>query len=98
MDIIREFPQNTTLSQSEINELKKQIEKLNWNEYIIHDCQKFGIPKILNNIHKENDCNGIISTNRIFCECHKCEGGWGICDNYIKINTKCSKCNYEKYE
>jgi hypothetical protein len=98
MDIHRGFPQYIRLPQSEISELKKRIEKLNWNEYIVYDGIKWGIPNIYENKHREHDCNGDIIIKRIFCECNRCESGWGICDNYIKLYSKCSKCDFEKYE
>jgi uncharacterized coiled-coil DUF342 family protein len=82
-----------------INFIRKTINELPWDKYLIFQGKKYGCPKIVKNIHKENDCNGevkiIISlkNNCRLCKLPKC---WNhpqpqsTC-NY-KYSYKCQKC------
>jgi len=84
-----------------IDELRKQIKNLKWNDYIIFEEKKYGIPPILNYIHKENDCNGEIKQyDYETCRCHLCEDWNGCSDGGGTRYMRCNKCdyNYEKRE
>jgi hypothetical protein len=66
-----------------------------WNDYIIFEEKKYGIPHIYKNIHRENNCFGLIQEDYyVSCECHCCTD-WGGCSNPTGTQYyKCSKCNY----
>jgi len=77
----------------------EKIQKLErWNEFIEFEGKFYGITsKVLNNIHRENDCFGEMtfthkektytSNDRPFCNYDDTETTYSI--------YKCSKCNYE---
>jgi len=77
----------------------EKIQKLErWNEFIEFEGKCYGITnKVLNNIHRENDCFGEMtfthkektytSNDRPFCNYDDTETTYSI--------YKCSKCNYE---
>jgi hypothetical protein len=85
------------MTEVQINLLK--IQKLErWNDFIEFEGKCYGITsKVLNNIHRENDCFGEIvfirkettytSNDRPFCNYDDTETTYSI--------YKCSKCNYE---
>lgn len=72
-----------------INKLEK------WEDFILFEGNKYGIRKVLDNIHRENDCCGkIIIISKVYTECVSVNGVCGHqCGQYI-ITYKCSKCNY----
>jgi predicted RNase H-like nuclease (RuvC/YqgF family) len=74
-----------------IETLIKKISKLKWNEHIELEGEKYGIPIIHNNIHKQNECNGKIKIDN--GECHTCENGYNCGRSHI-IRI-CLKCKYK---
>ena len=76
------------------------INKINllekWEDYIEFDGIKYGIPYIYDNIHRENDCFGIIKEECYYktCSCSTCEN-WSGCGKNMKpyYKYKCLKCN-----
>jgi len=86
----------------QIDNICNEINKIElWNNYIEFEGKKYGIPKIYNNIHKENDCNGIMDFYKIKeYECKGCRDGMPFngsysCNCYNEKIYKCNKCNYE---
>jgi hypothetical protein len=84
-----------------INELICKINKLEkWNDFVEFEGLKYGIPKIYNNFHRENDCNGnIIKTEVCVMECRECRGSTSFaepCRCKYKTNTECVKCGYKE--
>lgn len=73
-----------------------QIKKLKkWNDYVIFNGDKYGVPKIFEGIHRENDCFGnIIHLKNENCNCQFCEElrKYGEKTNYSF--RYCDKCNY----
>lgn len=76
-------------------EIMTVIKKLqDWNDFVIFNDIKYGLPKILDNIHNENNCKMTVLIFQQEYECNKCRNGWfnscngcGIYDVY-----KCPKC------
>jgi hypothetical protein len=80
---------------NKVDEIIKKINLLEkWDQYIIFNDVKYGISKIYNNIHRENDCFGIIKFNyHKPCECSTCEN-WRGCGDPGTDYFKCEKCDY----
>jgi hypothetical protein len=76
----------------------EKIKKLEtWDSFIEFNGLKYGIPSIYENIHRENDCMGIISKEYDLCKCFECTHT-GSCLEPIKCVIKCSKCQSVKFE
>jgi hypothetical protein len=79
-----------------INELEK------WEDYIVLENKKYGIPCIYDNIHRENDCFGKIVKNKICIhECRECRGSASFpepCRCKYRDIYDCERCGhvYEK--
>lgn len=86
--------------QKRNKEVQETICKINlletWEEYVIFEEQKFGIPNVYNNTHRENDCLGsFVEYSYDSCNCRTCEN-WGGCSNPKGTQCyKCVKCNYK---
>uniref|UniRef100_A0A6C0JF32 Uncharacterized protein n=1 Tax=viral metagenome TaxID=1070528 RepID=A0A6C0JF32_9ZZZZ len=87
---------------SQIYEIISKINKLDkWSDFIEFEGKKYGIVgKVLNNIHRENDCNGIMEfyKNEEY-ECKGCRDGMAFNGSYScgcsnKEIYKCNKCDY----
>ena len=95
----------------ETEKIKKEIEDYNskvyeiickinllekWEEYILFEGIKYGIPYVYNDIHRENNCFGLITEDYYKgCSCHCCED-WGGCSNPTGTQYyKCEKCDYK---
>lgn len=81
-----------------INDIHEKIKNLTtWAEYIKFEGKNYGLPVIVNNIHKENDCLGnIIITGQVnIKECIKCSNGWTYHEGCggIKNTYGCDKCH-----
>ena len=61
---------------------------------------KYGIQKIYNNIHRENDCNGNINKTEVCIrECRECRGTTSFtepCRCEYKTHIECVKCGYKE--
>ena len=81
----------------EYNELVyNTIEKINllekWNDFVEFEGIKYGIDIIHNNIHRENDCFGVIKFDHYEeCCCSTCN--WRSCGSSGTEYVKCEKCN-----
>ena len=79
----------------------EQINRLqSWNDYVEFDGMKYGLPKVLNEIHRENDCFGQMEYDREKdYECRGCRnnqvGPFQCLCHTFTIN-KCNKCGYEE--
>tara|TARA_B100001094_G_scaffold87324_1_gene83549 strand:+ start:608 stop:1231 length:624 start_codon:yes stop_codon:yes gene_type:complete len=95
----------------ETEKLKKEIEDYNleacdvikkinllekWEEYVVFKGIKYGIPYVYNNIHRGNNCFGLIIEDYYKeCSCHCCED-WGGCSNPESTQYyRCKKCDYK---
>ena len=102
---------NIELYIEETEKIKKEIEDYNskvyeiickinllekWEEYISFEGTKYGIPYVYENIHRENNCLGLITEDYSEgCSCHCCED-WGGCSNPTRTQYyKCEKCDYK---
>lgn len=82
----------------EVTNIVEKIKKLNsWEEYIIFEEKKYGIPKVYNNIHRENNCFGNMTCERQECTCSTCEN-WRGCGSKGTKYYKCNLCNYSFYK
>jgi hypothetical protein len=65
---------------NEVNEIIKNIKLLErWEEYILFEGTKYGIPYVYENIHRENNCLGLITEDYYEgCSCHCCEYWGGV--------------------
>ena len=94
------------MKNKEIEEQNKEIMKQNetwrnlqdkikllksWNEYIVLEGKKYGLPHVLNRIHMENDCLGEMEYSS--CECNNCENSYA-CSYSDTSYHRCNKCYY----
>ncbi len=91
-DKIQERNQLITDVICKINLLKK------WEEYVVFEEHKYGIPIVYNNCHRENNCFGeCIKTYYESCTCRSCENSY-VCNNPLnKQFYKCMTCDYTYY-
>jgi len=88
-DIINKFNISIDNIIGQINNLKL------WNDFVIFDKQKYGIPKVYMELHRENDCLGIFIKDRYEkCTCHRCEDWYGCGNPKGKQYYKCDNCEY----
>lgn len=93
---------NEILSHNvKVNEIICKINKLEkWVDFVEFGGIKYGIQKIYNNIHRENDCNGNINKTEVFIrECRECRGSTSFtepCRCEYKTNIECVKCGYKE--
>ena len=79
----------------------EQINRLErWNDYVEFGGMKYGLPKVLNEVHRENDCFGQMEFDREKdYECRGCRnnqvGPYQCLCHTFTIN-KCNKCGYEE--
>jgi hypothetical protein len=67
----------------------------NWNNFIYFETKKYGIPVVFNNIHRENNCCGVIIEDYYEdCSCSSCEN-WGGCGKQRIYYYKCDNCCYK---
>jgi len=78
----------------------EQINRLqHWNDYVMYDGIKYGLQKVLNHVHRENDCFGKMEYSME--KKYKCRGCMNknvryqcLCHTYTI--HKCNKCGYEE--
>ena len=93
---------NEILSHNvKVNEIICKINKLEkWVDFVEFGGIKYGIQKIYNNIHRENDCNGNINKKEVCIrECRECRGTTSFtepCRCEYKTNIECVKCGYKE--
>ena len=66
---------NETIAKQYKEEALKIIEKiksLGWDEWYEFENILYGVPMICDNIHRENNCGGIIDENMVYFVCKKC--------------------------
>ena len=104
---------NIELYIQDTEKLKKEIEDYNskvydiickinllekWDEYIVFEGIKYGIPYIYNGIHRSNNCNGKINETKIrIRECRECRGDASFtepCRCEYKTCMDCLRCGY----
>lgn len=102
---------NMKLYLQETNQIKKEIENYNlrvydainkikllenWAQFVEFEGLKYGIPYVYNDIHRENNCFGLIKKDYYEgCSCHCCED-WGGCRYPTGTQYyKCEKCGYK---
>lgn len=70
-----------------------------WSDFVEFEGIKYGIPKVYNDIHRENDCNGNINKEIVCWECRWCRGSASFiepCRCSYKTNIECVKCGYKE--
>lgn len=93
----------------EIDDENKEIEKYNhlvdktineirqlksWNDFVEFDGKKYGIQKIFENVHRENDCNGAMNYyGSEFCQCFLCNNFDGCGSKGLSF-YQCENCQY----
>jgi len=104
-DVVEKKAQNENIKEynKTVCEIIREIEKLKkWNDYVIFENHCYGIPKIHNNFHRENDCNGNIKKTAIIIrECKGCRDGMPFNGTYtcgcdIVETMECEKCGYKE--
>jgi hypothetical protein len=67
-----------------------------WEQYILFEEMPYGIPYMYKDIHRENNCFGLIKEDYyVSCRCHRCED-WGGCSDPTGTQYyKCEKCDYK---
>jgi hypothetical protein len=75
-----------------IDFMKRKIDNLSWNDYIEFEGVNYGVTKVHNGIHRENDCMGKI----IRSHCDACKKCLYCNEEYIEIEVsrfhECSEC------
>lgn len=101
---------NMDLYMDETENIKQAIDKYNanvsavireihalqrWDDYVAFEGGHYGIPSVHADIHRENDCMGVVvETHYERCRCHSCED-WGGCSNPTGTqHYACEKCGY----
>jgi hypothetical protein len=97
----------TDILKSTIQEYNQRIDDVliklqmlpKWNDYVEFDGKKYGIPHLVGNIHRKNDCFGnLVEDYHENCLCNsgrcynQCSKPWGT--QYYK----CSKCMMPEYK
>jgi hypothetical protein len=78
-----------------VKHIIENINNLNkWNDFICFESSKYGIPIVVNRIHKENDCLGEIIEYYESCSCSSCEN-WSGCNRGGTYHHECNKCSYK---
>ena len=81
--------------------ISSKIEEINrlqsWNDYVMYDGMKYGLKKVVNHVHRENDCFGQMEYDRE--KEYKCRGcrfnkTRYQCLCYTFTINKCNKCGY----
>ena len=94
---IREFNKSVDDAIQKIHSLEK------WSDYVEFDGLKYGLPSILNGIHRYSDCLGKIESKQISSSCHSCEYYFGGCgghcsgDRYEEVCSKCGGADSTKF-
>ena len=98
--IIKENKKIDNYNENVIIPIHDKIIKLkNWNDYVLYNNKKYGLPKIIKieneYIHKQHNCNGIIEFYKYEnCNCTVCNiFQYYGCGDKEKRLYKCSKCN-----
>jgi hypothetical protein len=81
----------------DVDAMRERIKNLKWNETLQFREKQYGIPEIVDNTHRENDCNGEIIVSREYnpCSCHTCEDWSGYGRGHSPVITEiytCKKC------
>ena len=85
---------NIKLYNDNVDNIIDKIKKVKWENFIMFEDQKYGIPPILDKKHTENNCMGnLLEDFYESCTCHSCED-WGGCGRGYQ-HMKCEKCNYK---
>ena len=89
----------TLLYNSTVMDIINKIVNLEkWDHCIEFEGVKYGIHKIHNNIHRENDCNGnVIESTICIRECRDCRGTNSFiepCSCKYETYLECLKCKY----
>lgn len=73
----------------------KQIDKLqSFLDFVEFDGHNYGMPPIVDGIHRENDCMGVITDYYTDCTCSTCEN-WNGCGTLREGYRTCNKCDYK---
>lgn len=94
-DDIKHKNKETTEYNDNIDKIIMDINNLEkWDDFIEFESIKYGLPKIVNNIHKENNCSGeILDDIHEICCCNRCEN-WTGCGRNGTQHYKCNNCSY----
>ena len=77
--------------------IQKIKELKNWDDYVEFENKRYGLPNIVDKIHRTNDCLGVIERKVHSTPfCHNCENlFWGKCDGTCRdtyYTHTCTKC------
>ena len=80
-------------------EVLKEINSLaSWTDFVSHGGLRYGLPHVLDDIHRGDDCMGTIITTAVECECNRCDNGYG-CGSGRGSNwsteKSCDRCSYQ---
>ena len=86
-----------------VDSIIEKIKKLeDWDDFVEFEGKYYGINKVYNNIHRENNCLGemvFYKEEYESCNCSSCENWLYGCSNprgrHLRY-YKCNKCNYEQ--
>jgi hypothetical protein len=84
------------------HEIDSKIEEINrlksWNDFVIYNGMKYGLQKVLNDVHRENDCFGKMEYDRekdYICRGCRFNKTRYHCLCYTFTINKCNKCGYK---
>ena len=77
----------------------EQINRLeSWNDFVMYDGMKYGLKKVVNDVHRENDCFGQMEYDRekdYVCRGCRFNKTRYHCLCYTFTINKCNKCDYK---
>jgi hypothetical protein len=79
-----------------IDDLVREIKLLkHWEDFIVFEGQKYGVPCILDKVHRQDNCMGCMVKSRYeSCSCSTCEN-WHGCGRGGTQYYVCDTCNFE---
>lgn len=85
-----------TECENKTNFLRKRILDLRWDEFVEFEGKRYGVPRVLGNIHREKNCKGILKPIEIIGdhidENMTCEN-WLLTEEAKTADTYLWKCN-----
>lgn len=94
----QQYKQEIEEENKKLKELQKSLDMLEkWEDFIVYNGKKYGLPPVIGKVHKENNCNGSITktSSDKYCNCSSCENWFG-CGNPITTTYTytCDRCGY----
>lgn len=80
----------------DVDDVISKIDALEkWSDCVTFEGVEYGIPEVYKNIHRKDDCFGIMQSRHESCRCNSCENWFGC--TYPRSTTyyRCEECDYQ---